>query len=45
MDYHEVLEEKIVDLEALVEALSIKLMERDTELYAQISKTISAQDK
>ena len=44
--------EKVDDLHAellekdkLIEALSIKLMERDTELYTQISKTISAQDK
>ena len=44
IEFEEVLEDKVRDLEQLVEALSIKLMERDTELYTQISKTISIED-
>ncbi len=41
--HNEVLQDRIKDLEQLVEALSKKLVIRDSELYDQIAKTVSVQ--
>ncbi len=45
ISHNEVLQDRIEDLEQLVEELSKKLVARDIELYDQVTKTVSVESR